>query len=321
MIPRNGLPIKNQKAQKSRPSLLGRLLLFLVCGLVLFFGFGLLARISSLQVSLASYEHIVVTNTDEITEALQVYLQERYLYPRSNKLWFSKNKAEEFVMQTFPRIGYADISLKDGMIHLYGDEREGKYLWCGREVTVITLDTPCYFVDATGFIFDTAPYFSGTSYLRLYGGDITSEIVGSSAFPSEIFTLETAFTETLNPFGLRIQAIYLSEQDQIEFLLFSNNEIPKAPRLRHYMQNDSELALHNLERALQQENVLLDIMTQYDRLEYLDVRFKNQLVYKFFDTETQEEEPQESTSNDNENLEQDSTNIETEEDIENSTEG
>lgn len=285
MINKSGIPIKNQPKKKSRPSLLGRLLLWLFILSAMFVGLGLLSRIKNMQIKIGTYENIIVTDTESISLSLEQYLQERFLYPKSNRLWFRERKVEEYIEKEFPRIAKVKVSSKDGYFSVYGEEREGSYLWCGKEVVPVTMESLCYFADNTGFIFDVAPYFSGTSYLRLYGGDVSEDIIGSQAFNSDLFELYEKFQSTLKPFDLSIQAIKLLPEDQIEFVLFSNNQIPEAPRLRHYLLNDPNTILNNLSFALRNDAVLLDITTNYDRLEYLDIRFKNQFVYKFFDTQ------------------------------------
>lgn len=286
MINKSGVPIKNQPKKKSRPSLLGRLLLWLFILASIFVGLGLLSRIKNMQIQIGTYENIIVTDTETISVSLEQYLDQRFLYPKSNRLWFRERKVEEYIEKQFPRIANVQVSSKAGSFSVYGEEREGFYLWCGREVVPVSTDSECYFADSTGFIFDIAPYFSGTSYLRLYGGNVSEQIVGSQAFSPELFDLYKKFQSTLESFDLSIQAMNLLPEDQLEFLLDSNNPTPDAPRLKYYLLNDSDVVVNNISFALKQDLVLLDITNNYDRLEYLDVRFKNQLVYKFFDTES-----------------------------------
>lgn len=289
MINKSGVPIKNQPKKKSRPSLLGRLLLWMFISAFVFVGFGLLARIETMQIKVGTYENIIVTDTESISTSLEQYLDERFLYPKSNRLWFRERKVEEYVEKQFPRIAKVKVSSGDGSFSVYGEEREGSYLWCGREIVPVTMESPCYFADNTGFIFDIAPYFSGTSYLRLYGGNVSEDIIGSQAFSSERFELYEKFKITLEPFDLSIQAMNLLPEDQLEFIFVSNNEVPRAPRLRYYLLNDVDTVIKNISFALKNDSVLLDITNNYDRLEYLDVRFKNQFVYKFFNTQPSEE--------------------------------
>lgn len=288
MIPHKELLSKHRKNKKSRSGLFGRYFLLILLGFILFFGFGLLSRIKSMQVSLGKYEHIIVTNTDAIDISLQQYLHDRFLYPRSNRLWFSNKKAERYIMSQFPRISSVHISSSKGILNIKGKEREGYYLWCGNEVVPIRLDTPCYFADSTGFIFDEAPYFSGTSYLRLYGDISEGYVIGTQVFSPEVFELYRDIQKAIKPFDLTIQALHMLSNSQFEFILASNNEISRAPRIKYYLLNDTDIIVNNIERALAQEKVLFEITHKYDRLEYLDTRFKNQFIYKFFDDFSQD---------------------------------
>jgi hypothetical protein len=296
---RDPITKKSDQNKKRRPSLMGRCFLWFFFASLVFFGFGFLSRIPSLQVIPEGFENIVVTDVELIRTSMKEYLDQRFLFPRSNRLWFSSKKMEEHIMRDFPRIGSAEISREGQNLSLWGDEREGFYLWCGTEVQPVLLDTPCYFADDTGFIFDTAPYFSGVSYIRLYGGAVNTEIVGSQVYGEEVFAVLESFEKVLKLFDLGVQAVYIPEPDQMEFLLLSNNEMPEAPSLKHYRLNDISIVLENIHYALSREEVLFDITNSYDRLEYLDTRFNNQIVYKFFD-ESVPGEPQEPTEETNE---------------------
>lgn len=314
MIPRNGLPIKNLPKKKSRPSLLGRPFLWFILIAVVYVGFGLLARIPGLQTKVSGYENIIVTDTDKITTSLDEYLHTRFLYPKSNRLWFSEKKAEHYIEKQFPRITHVKVSSSSGSFSVYGEEREGVYLWCGNEPAPVSVDSLCYFADKTGFIFDIAPYFSGTTYLRLYGGEVSPEIVGSQAFPDYIFTSYENFENLMSDFEMPIQAVYLRDDEQLEFILVSNNEIPLAPRLKHYIPNNEEVVLQNIQAALRQDPVFLDITNNYGTLEYLDARFKNQMVYKFrvaqVNEQIQNEEIIEQTNSDIQDETEDNTSTE-----------
>lgn len=284
---------KTQKTTKHRSKKI--LVWCFVCILLIlsfYFGFGLLARIPTLQVSVTSYDNIIVADTTKITEDVETYLSERFFYPRSNRFWFSRKKLEERIEKNFPRLSNVKVSTSQKGIDIMGTEREGAYLWCGNIPNPVQVDSPCYFADSTGFVFDIAPYFSGSSYVRLYGGieSDSENPVGQQPFNAEMFSLLEKFQKTLNDFDLHIQGVYIQSSDQIQFILRSNNPIPRAPVLKHYTENDTDLVLSNIVNALKQDSVLLDINNNYGTLEYLDARFKNQIIYKFFDSHTSVEQ-------------------------------
>jgi hypothetical protein len=276
---------KSTKNTKHRSQALKRCFLWLAVALVLFFGFGLLARIASIQVKGGDFENIVVTNTNEIQDVVDEYLDARFFYPRSNIVWFSERKLERRIKNEFPRLGRVDISIiPKRTIKVWGQEREGVHLWCGQEPQDVTVETSeCYFADQSGFIFDRAPFFAGASFLRFYGGDFENSPIGSSLVDTSILDSYYDFESVLENYDFEIQAIWDGGDGQVEFILLSNNAISEAPRVKHFLGNDIEIVLGNVVSALGDNSVLLDIRENYDRLEYIDTRFTGQFIYKFFD--------------------------------------
>lgn len=281
----------NSKKTKQEKSFWKIAIFAVIIGVCLFFGFGFLSRISSLQNTVGEFENIIVTDTKEMKIFAEQYLTQRYFFPRSNKIWFSRKNLEQALLQQFPRVGSLEIRVVSGQILSRGVERLGAYLWCGQNPIPISVDNKCYFADETGFVFDIAPFFSGGSYLRIFGGDtLADNIIGTQIISPDIIKLGKDFDNILKEYGFGIQAIHIVSLEQIEFILFSKNELPQSPRLRHYTGNDTSEVLHNLNLALKNEHTRIDIVGQYDILDYIDMRFANQMVYAFFDTTIQQPE-------------------------------
>lgn len=276
---------KSSQNKKHRTSFLKRCFLWFVGLVILFFGVGLLARIQNLQVASGVFENIIVTNTSDIDIRIQDYLSERFLYPRSNVIWFSERKLERFVKMEFPRLGRVDVSIvPKRTIKIWGEEREGVHLWCGQNPQDVSVqDSECYFADKDGFIFDRAPFFAGASFVRFYGGNFEESPIGNNLVDTTILDSYNQFSRVLKDYNLGIQAIWDRGEDQVEFILLSNNPITRAPRVLHYIGNDIEVVLSNTISALRDDLVLVDIRQNYDRLEYIDTRFTGQFIYKFFD--------------------------------------
>jgi|GEM_PF-1258472 len=276
---------KSPQNKKHRTNFFKRCFLWFGLSIVLFFALGLLSRIPSLRVTGGVFENIVVTSTTNIDTRVQEYLSERFLYPRSNVVWFSERRLERFVKKEFPRLGRVDVTIvPKRTIKIWGEEREGVHLWCGQEPQDVSVeDSECYFADKGGFIFDRAPFFAGASFVRFYGGDFKDSPVGNNLVDTSILDSYTQFEKVLGDYNFDIQAIWDNGEDQVEFILLSNNPITQAPRVRHYLGNDIGVVLSNAVSALGDDSVLLDIRENYDRLEYIDTRFTGQIIYKFFD--------------------------------------
>lgn len=318
---RQAIGKQSEKNRKHRSHSWRRFFLGLVCVAVLVVGLGLLARIESLQVSAGSFENIVVTDTQDITLHVTQYLDERFLYPKSNRIWFSERRLERFVAQSFPRLDMVDVSLVSGnTIKIWASERQGAFLWCGDFLQEVRVDAPCYFADASGFVFDSAPFFAGTTFVRLYGVVDGENPVGQQGISPEIFSSFEKLDAVVRSFGFSIQAIQEYSDGQYEFVLNSQKSIEHAPRIRFVLLGDVD-GITNLEFALKEQSALLEIREKYDTLEYLDVRFADQVIYKFKDSVPVFSDEQEKTEEqilDDEVLEQ---TISEEETLENSTEG
>lgn len=314
---------QSEQNRKHRNHSVKRFFLFVLFGLVLFVGLGLLARIERWQVTVASFEGIVVTDTDRITNTIEEYLDSRFLYPMSNRLWFSERALERLISQEFPRLDVVDVRSVSGSLMVSAVERQGQFLWCGVMVQEVRVENPCYFADASGFVFDEAPFFAGTTFVRLYGAIDGENPVGQQGISPEIFSSFEKIDDIVRFFGFSIQAIQEYSDGQYEFIMNSQQSVEQAPRIRFVIPEEIE-AIENLELALREQSILLEIREKYDILEYLDIRFTDQVIYKFKDSTpvfSEEQDAQENTEEqilDDEILEQ---TISEEETLENSTEG
>lgn len=276
---------KSVQNKKHRTSFFRRCFVWCIIFVILFVGVGLLARISSLQVDSGMYENIVVTNTEDVDTVIQKHIHSRFLYPRSNVVWFSERLLEKKIMQEFPRLSFVDVSIvPKKKIKVWAKEREGAFLWCGNTLEDISVHTThCFFADDQGFIFDTSPFFSGTSFVRFFGGVTDENPIQKTVTSPEVLGLYQSFTKSLSEFGFKIQAVWTKEDNQIEFILLSNQPLTRAPKIKYYIEGDIDSAISNLANALGDQEVYLDIQKNYDRLEYIDIRFEDQFIYKFFD--------------------------------------
>lgn len=273
---------QSEKNKKHRSHSLRRFFLFVLLGIVLFVALGLFARVERWQVSVGSFEGIVVTDTEQISSAIEEYLHQRFLYPKSNRVWFSERLLEYAISQSFPRLDMVNIRTSSGVLVVSASERQGEFLWCGPLVQEVRVDVLCYFADKQGFVFDEAPFFAGTTFVRLYGDIVGEGPIGQQGISPEIFTHLSALQETVRSFGFSVQAVQQHSDGQYEFILNSQQSIEQAPRIRFVMP-DKVQGIVNLGLALQEQLVLLEIQEKYAMLEYLDIRFTNQVIYKFKD--------------------------------------
>lgn len=311
---------QSDKNRKHRNHSMRRFFLLIILGIVVFVGFGILARIESMQVQLESFEGIVVTDTDDISLTVREYFESRFLYPTSNRVWFSERALENIIGDTFPRLDNVDVRSESGVLRVSAVERQGQFLWCGDVLQEIRPENLCYFADESGFIFDEAPFFAGTTFVRLYGQVDNVQPIGQYGISPDIFPYLSRISSVLQSFGFSVQAVQQYSEGQYEFILNSQQGIEQAPRIR-FVVPSLVGAISNLEIALSEQDFLFEIRAAYDRLEYLDIRFTDQVVYKFRDPNTPVYAEVEEGSQDEEYVEENLEQTISEEIVSDDTEG
>lgn len=277
---------KKNKARKRKKTSYKRFFLWTV--LVVFLGsIFFISRIPSLQLKgIQNIEGNSTVSDDEIHIFFNQYEKKRFFFPLTNKIIFSRQKFSQEIQNTFPRLEVVSVLKQKDSVSLVVSERTASYLWCGEVLFDVTEDIACWFVDARGFIFDKAPFFTGSSFLRLYGGiDTHTDIVGQY-FDSSILNYYSSFVDILNDFGIFVRAVFVLEDGQVRIVLDSVHGLSKSPFIAVHTSNSIMETIDILKTAFMDETVLKDVTSQYEQLEYIDLRFENQFIYKFKDENT-----------------------------------
>ena len=158
-------------------------------------------------------------------------------------------------------------------------------------MTNIDETAPCFLVDEKGFIFDEAPFFSGSSFLRLYGGiDVNTDSMTGQYVDSNILEYHDVLVDVLQSFGIFMRAIvFIDNNHQLHLILDSHHPLTDSPYIAIHSLNGILESINIIEIALTDSVVLSDIKKNYDKLEYIDLRFSNQFIYKFKNENTLDE--------------------------------
>ncbi len=286
MSVKNKNTYKKNKASKRKKTSYKIFFLWIV--LVVFLGsVFFISRIPSLQLKgIQNIEGNSTVSEDEIHIFFNQYGKKRFFFPLTNKIIFSRQKFSQEMQNTFPRLEVVSVLKQKDSISLIVSERTASYLWCGEVLLDVTEDITCWFVDTHGFIFDKAPFFTGSSFLRLYGGiDARADIIGQY-FDSSILNYYDSFVDILNDFGIFIRAVFVLEDGQVRIMLDSVHGLSKSPFIAVHTSNSIMETIDILKTAFMDEIILRDITSQYEQLEYIDLRFENQFIYKFKDENT-----------------------------------
>ncbi len=266
--------------KKHRRRVAVKKILIYLFGLAIFFALLVfLSRLSNFNIA----EIQISGNKVVATEALQKIAQEQLagnyfgVFPKTNFLIYPQSKIETELKNKFKRI--KDVFVNDKNIktlEISLIEREAKYTWCG---DVPEKDQPCYFIDEDGFIFDEAPYFSGTVYFKFFGTQSAE-----SYFFKQKFRQLSALNDILINLGLKPVALYITDSGDVEIFLSrgASSGSANGPKIIFKLEADFQNVMENLEAALNTEPLKSKFKNKYSLLEYIDLRFGNKVYDKFF---------------------------------------
>lgn len=272
--------------KRKRRKLLMKKILFWVIFILLFtIPVAYISRMDKLNISAVEVRGNRVIDSRDIREVAQGELSGNYLwvFPKTNLFIYPKRAIFRTLETKYKRL--TDISLEienRKTLIIKVEERTPGYTWCGfaPSPTPIT-EEKCFFLDESGYIFDTAPYFSGGVYFKFYGntehndGDPT----GTHFFGANFHKL-TLLKDALISMGLKPIYAYV-DNTNLKISLEPGANAPSTPEL--YLKTNADFAkmAENLETALSTEPLLSDFKKKYSSLLYIDLRYGNKVFYKF----------------------------------------
>lgn len=208
-----------------------------------------------------------------------------YLFYKSNSFIYPHKKIYNNLISDFPRIEKLSIS-RDGLKTLKIDisERLGSYLYCGNNIpeNKEEVGENCYFINNDGLIFDKAPYFSGNVYFKYYMSlnNETNNPLNKQMMDADNFYKMVRFIDGITSIGFN--PIYLvKELDGTNYLYLAKDNSEFGPRIIFKDIDDLEILLDNLSIAMKKKEFANEINSKYNTLLYIDLRFKNKVLYKF----------------------------------------
>ncbi|MEI6660449.1 MAG: hypothetical protein WCK91_03460 [bacterium] len=226
-----------------------------------------------------------VINKSDIEDIVRTDISGRYLYmfDRSNALIYPKAKIYQDLSASFHRIEHLSVALTNfNTLRIDIIERSGTYLYCGEQVPASVSDVGenCYFVNSEGYVFDRAPYFSGDVYFKYYMKvNDTGSVLGTQIIHPDSFHKLTRFIDSLTSIGFKSTGLLVEDSGSCTLMLESSNQI--KPKINFRIDNDFDTILDNLTLAMNKPEFANQIKTKYAKLQYIDLRFKNKVLYKF----------------------------------------
>lgn len=272
---------RKRRIRKIRVGVIFLLLFFLIVTALSFLSANEKMRIDNITVE---GNHII--DEEEIENEIYKNISGRYihLFSRNNSIIYPHKRVYDNLLLNFPRIESLSIN-RDNFktLHINIIERVGAFLYCGANVPLNKEDVGenCYFINNDGLIFDQAPYFSGNIYFKYYV-KLSDEAnpLGRQMISVEDFHKITRFIDSIESLGLK--PIYISlGQDGTNSLYLEHQEDNTLPKILFKNDADLEVLQDNFSLAIQKKEFAGEIHSKYNTLLYIDLRFKNKVLYKF----------------------------------------
>ncbi len=280
--PRIALIKRNRRAMRLRLIILFSVLFISIIGGLSYFSAN--TRINLIKIEVTGNS---IIDGDKLEQSVKDKLSGRYLrlFSRSNFLIYPHDGIYKSLQKEFPRIENLLVT-REGFnkLKINITERAGSYLYCGTAIPENKEDVGdnCYFVNNDGYIFDKAPYFSGDIYFKYYmkiDGDIANPL-GSQMISVDHFHELVRFMDGITTLGLKPSYIVIDEKGICSLYLKSTGENPN-PKIMFKNDNNLTTILNNFSIAMSKQEFANEINTKYDTLLYIDLRFKNKVLYKF----------------------------------------
>lgn len=207
-----------------------------------------------------------------------------HLYSRSNSFIYPNKQIYNKLIEDFPRIKKLSIVReKFDTLNINIEERSGSYLYCGSSIPEASSEVGenCYFINNDGYIFDKAPYFSGNVYFKFYvkiKDDV--EYLGQNILEVSRFHELMRFIDKINSLGLNPISLVINE-DGVHYIYLNYDLDGTTPKIIFRIDNDLENIFSNLSTAMKKSEFSNEINSKYNALLYIDLRFKNKVLYKF----------------------------------------
>ena len=279
--PRIALLKRNRRVKRLR-----LLILFSLLFISLIFALSYFSSHSRVTINKIIITGNSIIDAEKLESSINTKLAGKYmwLFSHSNFLIYPHDKIYNGLINEFPRI--QSLSLKregSNILKIQIVERVGSYLYCGVSIPESKDDIGenCYFVNNDGYIFDKAPYFSGDIYFKYYkaiNGDAKNPL-GTQMYEPERFHQLLRFMDGVTSLGFNISYLVVDTNGLYSLYLKSSGN--SNPKILFKEDNDWVIILDNFSTAMSEKEFANEINSKYDTLSYIDLRFKNKVLYKF----------------------------------------
>ncbi|MEZ4210972.1 MAG: hypothetical protein R3B39_01600 [Candidatus Paceibacterota bacterium] len=256
---------------------------------LIFFVIGLsfLSRIDSLLIKEVNVSGNTILKEEDISKKTLSLLSKKrlLLFFGQNKFILSKKNIENSLKKEFPRILTIESSLEGNSINFSLTERERAHLWCGDNPPAygdrLSSDEDCYFLDNSGFIFDTSPKFSSGVYFTFYKKIEDENPIGQYILDFDFLKDLESFIKGVKDAGFPVHSLVALDGGQYELLFNISSIHGDYAKLLFTEDQNLEEIYNKLISIVDEDPFKTDFENSPNGLEYIDARFANRIFYKF----------------------------------------
>ncbi len=186
-------------------------------------------RLDSLKIKKIEFSGVMSAEINNLKSVVQGSIDGNYIgiVPRSNILFYSKDKIKTNLIESFKMIDTIDIkSTGLSAILISIKERKPKAIICDGfkdDISTISDDVKCYKIDEDGYIYGETNISDTDEYLHFYTTSDSNIKIGESFIDSEKIKGISQLTQDIQALGIKIKGILLTDDGSYE-LYFINSD-------------------------------------------------------------------------------------------------
>jgi len=202
-----------------------------------------------------------------------------FLIPRDSLLFLDKDVLGEAILTSFPRLSSAVVH-KGRVLHIVTTEPVFETMYCKLELGV---PTGCALLHTNGKAGSVAPHYSYAPIFAFYSESANLTLGTSVIGIDEIARIDTLRSE-ITSYGMPTYGfVYGATYDEV--LLDTGENFATLPRIRILPGVTKDKIHQTLGVAMEDAAVKKLLLERLNELEYVDLRFDGQVVYKRRDAE------------------------------------
>ncbi len=272
--------LKSKWTRLKRKKTIAKSILVILLFILLFSGFVWETHNKYIRISKIEVEGNTVVLDKDIKNSVVSILKGEYIwiFPRNNIFIYPKQQIKKYILNTYSRIYSVNVKML-GMstINIIIKERGPFALWCDNSFYDKNNKTDkCYFLDNSGYIFGKAPDISKNVYFEFYS-NIKGNVVGTQFLPRNEFERVIKLKDSLNNADIKVDKFSISKNGDYIFQMGN----PMKTILFFNKSKNLEKVFYNLKSAINVKTLDLKGENIFKDLKYIDLRFKNKVLFKY----------------------------------------